>query len=550
MATLDQVSNGHLTQSLIQTVGEFRILGPFTNTPASWRVGGWEDAEDSWNYYRFIPVNSNVLSAAADLFAVNDPDNNERIQPGDFIDIRLRTTYRFQYIAQGFPIQTINPRTFTYGNQGGPTAEDGRPVYLGRVGAASFFVGIQDRPDLPAGSLETFSAREMNFPENAQRYSMIGDPGNLYINSECTFLTGLDTSSGDVFLTIDPDDSNKIVVGSPGDAPVQDTYPTILAAGLTSTAGPSGGVSQTFEDQQFIAFDDDLFVMAPQGDVRVNITLNQDALAQPLQVETTQNVDNIQFGNEFSVTPQGTQVNVQYTGGSQVTVGEQGLTAITTNLDTLTFDADDFNLTAGTGEEVIIQSVARSIAVEGHTTSGDNTQISTAVAEFDFNNDDFILSSPDSGDTVSISLRGGTAGTSGIEVREDSSIVANSATQIRFTDGLDVTSFDMSGVALNPQDSQTNQDDLSYLEIRLESNIPRVESEDFTATEIGSTGVYSHTFNHMLGNPTPIVQVWDNETPRQMVIPMQVIQGSSPNEATQTTITFPSAVSGTITVMG
>ena len=179
------------------------------------------------------------------------------------------------------------------------------------------------------------------------------------------------------------------------------------------------------------------------------------------------------------------------------------------------------------------------LSVQGHEAAmGDNTTLSSALGTLDFNNDDFILSTADSGETVNVSLRGGTSG-GGVEVRDDATVIANTANQIRFGAGLAAAAFDSSDMAT------TTQDDISYVTIDVDSTVTRRVTSAFTATEMTpGSGTFMSVISHTFNTRWPSVSVYDNNN--QMVIPSSV----SATATNQITITFPQAVTGMVTLIG
>ena len=129
----------------------------------------------------------------------------------------------------------------------------------------------------------------------------------------------------------------------------------------------------------------------------------------------------------------------------------------------------------------------------------------------------------------------GTSTGSGIDVQNNGTSVSNPNATMNFSSGISALPAGSGGAAAEP-----------LVNISLDSNVPRVFSESFTAVSFGSDGNFRHQANHNRDNQFPVVQVYDNSTPPQMVLPMSVEATS----ANQTTIIFPSAVAGTIVIVG
>ena len=142
----------------------------------------------------------------------------------------------------------------------------------------------------------------------------------------------------------------------------------------------------------------------------------------------------------------------------------------------------------------------------------------------------------------------GTVSDSGIEVQNNNTTVSNPSTRLNFGEGIDALPTGSSGAATEP-----------HVNITLDHTIvPRIHihTANRPMDASGSGGSATWNVTHGLGNPNPIVQVYEetsdsagNIQTRTMVVPMSVVALAS-DPTNKLTITFPFAVAGTATVLG
>ena len=213
-----------------------------------------------------------------------------------------------------------------------------------------------------------------------------------------------------------------------------------------------------------------------------------------------------------------------------------------TTVTTVTFESTEFKIDGTTSVISLVEDYQSPIDI-GHYNTTTNAFVSvlepaTSTDPAETLN---VLEFDDRHFTVTTDGMGGArilgSGDSGIRVDSPSG-----STQV---DVADIISFAPSDFTVGRDDSTSANSDEAI--ISLDPSVTKKMTMAFTAAQVGATAVYAHTVTHSLSAQYPTVAVYDNNN--QMVLPMSVSSGGS-GQAKTITITFPSAVTGNITLVG
>ena len=167
--------------------------------------------------------------------------------------------------------------------------------------------------------------------------------------------------------------------------------------------------------------------------------------------------------------------------------------------------------------------------VSGHVGGNNNVLVSKGLQEIDFSNTDFILSSPDNGETVVVSSRAVIPGTLDVQ-SSDGTTIDNATERIRFGTGFTVTGRDAANAVT------TNFDDIDHVLVSsTNATVVRFTINGTTITKDGAADAISSIdggnnwiLNHALDRDMVQVQIFEDRddngvTRRYQILPDEMV---------------------------
>ncbi len=489
MATLEQVSEDVLTLNNSTLVGRFTATGPFNNPttfPPSTQFPYADDTGPVPSDAQLIPIYNlfpDSLASRNTLIAEYFT-GDDQLQRGDEVEITLHSLNAFSlytgfsafFDARGEQMNTGNRQTITIPRNWSRTFRGWFMYRIGNFIAVRVFnEGLNQHNFQYITTLGANPAQDDMVYNSRFRFSVKRVPADLFVNAsttfntDCIFLPDLDNNAGsNTILAVDPTDDNKIILV--GTEAAEDKFVTASFMGISNPNSANAAIRNRLS-----------FNTGP--DVLSDELFLSSFLPNALTVETTTDVDDIQFSDEFSVTPNGTQV-------------------------TVSLDSDALP------NDIIIHGVDHDDA------DAPSRDFTPPLSRLDFADRGFTVEqvTPGEGEYRITALGSGSGLGIGTDTSGTATTIADAPTRLDFdTEGFTSVAFDVDG---NPTLSSGDAESVT-VSLSLPTDVPRIITLPFTANTADGSGNFMVELTHNLNTRHPLVTVYDSTF--EVIIPMDIV---------------------------